>query len=281
VGDIMSLARLSQDLDAAERLLTLREIIRLAEEEAENLDRKAQSERPIEPSWLRHYRDAASASPDDDSMRLLWAKLLLAEADAPGSQSLRTMNILALMSPTEAQTFSRLCPLVFNGGVFLLQDAVLIDFKSPRDSVPIGGFSESKFLTDRNLTYGNLKLLESAGLVLIDSFAAIEIPEQSHEGRKFWQISFLDKIMMYVMNPKNKAPLRFPVGSLTQGGLAILRLGSFEPDRDYIEVIGDYLKHYDPDEIALRPVRVENGSLAFSGPGEQLFPEKATVSVEI
>ncbi|MCB8880188.1 DUF2806 domain-containing protein [Acidisoma cellulosilytica] len=271
LGEIIKLAQTQDALDSAERFLALRQIARLAEEEAARLDRPAKFDKPIESGWLRQFSVAASNSPDDETLRAIWAKLLVAEADSPGSQSVRTINTLSLLSSDEARIFADLAPLVIDFTFFLREDGIV---QLPGMNFPAGaavGFSGDSFLTDRGLTYDKMMLLENAGLITYDSFYYLDIPVLEWDNRIWYKFSFHNKHLLLVRSPTIKGPARLPSGNITPEGQAILRLGDFQGDRSYMSILADHMKLYNPDRIEIVPVILEKNVFASAGSSEVLF----------
>lgn len=66
------------------------------------------SSTPVEADWaVRFFQTCQDVS--DQSMQVLWAKLLAGEVQQPGSFSLRTIQVLSQLSKEEAITFESLC----------------------------------------------------------------------------------------------------------------------------------------------------------------------------
>ena len=58
--------------------------------------------------WVANFFDKCRIISDDE-MQMLWAKVLAGEANSPGSFSKRTVNSLASLDKTDAQSFTSLC----------------------------------------------------------------------------------------------------------------------------------------------------------------------------
>ena len=72
----------------------------------------------VEPNqtWSNHWLSAtAKVGADDQERRTWWARLLAGEIQQPGTYSLRTITVMDVLSPSEAQLFSRLCGYVWVG----------------------------------------------------------------------------------------------------------------------------------------------------------------------
>lgn len=70
----------------------------------------------VEPNrtWSNHWLSAVSkVGVDDQERRTWWSRLLAAEIQQPDTFSLRTIAIMDVLSPNEAQLFSKLAPYVW------------------------------------------------------------------------------------------------------------------------------------------------------------------------
>ncbi len=71
----------------------------------------------VEPNgtWSNHWLSAASkVGSDDQERQTWWSRLLAAEIQQPGTFSLRTIAIMDVLSPDEAQLFLKLAPYVWS-----------------------------------------------------------------------------------------------------------------------------------------------------------------------
>ena len=62
----------------------------------------------IDDDWISHFFER-SRNVTNEQMRILWARVLAGEANAPGSISKRTVDFLASMETKEGLDFSQLC----------------------------------------------------------------------------------------------------------------------------------------------------------------------------
>ena len=62
----------------------------------------------VSDDWIANWRDKARVVSDED-MILLWAQLLVSEANSPGSKSRKAVNVLADLEPEDAKLFRALC----------------------------------------------------------------------------------------------------------------------------------------------------------------------------
>ncbi len=89
------------------------------------LDEQAAPER-MDDDWITHFFDKCRIVSNEDMQRL-WAKVLAGEANAPGSFSRKTVNLIADLNASDGKLFTQLCcfcwvigrgpvPLIFGFG---------------------------------------------------------------------------------------------------------------------------------------------------------------------
>ena len=82
-------------------------IMRIAQLAVPQLDENARPDL-ISDDWGANYKDKAYSCSDPEMVEL-WAQLLVAEANNPGSYSKKTVNVLAELEPDDARLFRALC----------------------------------------------------------------------------------------------------------------------------------------------------------------------------
>jgi hypothetical protein len=100
-----------EKVDSIYRLLNLRRIIAMAEEQmeitgstttteeataADNTTTTEETDQSIDPDWAYRWKERASQISTEEMQRL-WAKILAGECNNPGSYSLRTLDLLFLL----------------------------------------------------------------------------------------------------------------------------------------------------------------------------------------
>jgi hypothetical protein len=103
--------------------------------------------------WIAHFF-AQSRLTSDEEMQSLWARLLAGEANAPGTYSKRTVNLVSELSKSEAELFTKLC------GFAAIQASGAILF--------IYSFDHPIYLNN-GINFAVARDLEHAGLVKADS----------------------------------------------------------------------------------------------------------------
>ncbi len=85
----------------------------------------ADSSKPqeMDDDWITNFFDKCRIV-SDEQMQILWSKVLAGEANAPGSFSKRTVNLLGSLDKYDARLFASLCAFVwtFEGAMPLIYD---------------------------------------------------------------------------------------------------------------------------------------------------------------
>ena len=127
----------------------------------------------IDDDWAANFKDKARTCSNDE-MASLWAQLLAAEANNPGSYSRKTVNVLSDLEPGDARLFRNLAdfrlipidPLFENNGLTEFKTSsvppklVVIDDKHP-------------MYTNAGVNFASLARLEWLGLVRYVSFGYV------------------------------------------------------------------------------------------------------------
>lgn len=90
----------------------------------------------------------------NEEMQSLWASLLAGEANAPGSVSKRTVDFVAAMDRTDAETFTRLCRFTTNS----LEDPLIFD-------------TSHQILTDNGIAWADLSHMDTIGLIQLGTLS--------------------------------------------------------------------------------------------------------------
>ncbi len=69
----------------------------------------------MEDDWIVNFFDKCRIISDDD-MQQLWSKILAGEANAPGTYSKRTVNLLGSIEKKDADSFTSFCTFIWNIG---------------------------------------------------------------------------------------------------------------------------------------------------------------------
>ena len=259
-----------QSLSRAEQLLTLREIMRLAAEAAEEMRPASNNSSDVEQAWLADWSERSSRCPDDDSMRNLWARLLVAELDDPGSQSRQTMNVLQLLGSQDAKLFQNFCQFAVNQD-FIVSPQVVVD---PSKNFPgfIRTFEKSALLEDGGVDIVSLLHLESIGLISGNgTMLSNSIPQTKADGVSLWLLYLAGNLLVAAINPPPDLQLPLPVIPFTKAGRDIFKLGKFKPSYDYARLLSRHMAHLLPEQVVMQDYVIGDDGLRKSIAQATLF----------
>ena len=115
----------------------------------------------IKSDWIANFFDKCRIV-SDEQMQQIWSSVLAGEANSPGAFSKRTVNIVADMDTTDANSFSALCNFAMT--VSGVSSPIVFDW-----SLPI--------YKSNGISFASLALLKSAGLIQLDSVAQFTVEE--------------------------------------------------------------------------------------------------------
>lgn len=186
-----------------------------AEEQLIN-DQQTPPEQDVDEDWLFAWRDYAGQVSTEDLQRL-WGSVLAGEVKSPGKYSLRTLEFLKMLSKSEAELISKLASYV-------------IDRRVARD--------HQQYLDGVGLNFSVLLKMQNLGVISgIDSLGVTASYKTVVEG-KFVKVLLSDGKALLVEHEDSNQVLKLKAYALTDVGAQILELGSFEPDQEYLRLVG-------------------------------------------
>jgi len=171
-------------------------------------------ESPVEPSWTAKFFDSCK-DVSQEEMQTLWARLLAGEVAAPGSFSLRTLQVLATLSPAEARLFDVLCSLVMHeNGPFIFED-------------------RKDFLQAKGLGFSARQLLAQAGLIQVHSQG---VQRLRHRGALIL-FPIGEGPLLAGLTGTPDLPTNYELGTvtLTQAGTELSRLWRGDIDLEHVD----------------------------------------------
>jgi hypothetical protein len=196
-----------------------------------------------EPDWVNRFFEIA-AGVSTEQMQYLWGKILAGEIRAPGSFSLRTLDVLRSVSKEEAENFVKLGQYVFRAEskAFYIDPEAYI-FK--KDGAP-------KFL--------EILALKDAGLIfesdLRFSFIASKAGNSSH--------LIYGPLVVLFEREKDTPVIGSEVGLLTKVGMELLPLVTVELDMDYVGLAAKRFRA-DGVKVAWAPIKKIEGDRVHFG----------------
>lgn len=168
------------------------------------------------PDWTARFFDCVQDVSSED-MQKLWAKVLSGEVQGPGTTSLRTLDVLRNMTPQDAAMFQEVCSYVIENFVFKLDE---IDTNPP------------------SLTYGNLLILENAGLINAGPMLVANLRFKEQEGSA---LLFYQDQLLRITTPTNTPQVSIPAYLLTPAGKELRWLAESTPRLEYLRHFARYL----------------------------------------
>ena len=216
--DFQSVAKLALSYSAADAVrgeINTSKAVIFAEDILSN-DSQIPPERSIDEDWLFTWRDFAGKVSTEDLQRL-WGSILAGEVKSPGSFSIRTLESLRGLSKADAEQISQLARYVLEGCIIS---------------------SQSQHLETHGMPFS--KLLEMQDLGLLSGVEAVGLTRQYRTAtpNKFLLPLRSHGKALLVENDDATKELSLAVYLLTSVGAQLLGLGSFEPDVEYLRLIG-------------------------------------------
>jgi hypothetical protein len=152
---------------AARRQRNLVTIVSKAAEEASETPDDTVSDRPVDDDWFARWLSGAE-DVSDEQMQQLWARILAGEVRQPNTFSLRTVEFLRTLSPSEANSIAKLAPFhISKGSIFC-------------------GLGSDAFLEQAKLTFAELIELRDIGIIDgIEGIGSVLLEFNSDEQERF------------------------------------------------------------------------------------------------
>ncbi len=179
-------------------------------------DEQAPSGRNVDEDWLFAWREYSGKVSTEDLQRL-WGSVLAGEVKAPGTYSIRTLEFLKTLSKGEAEMISKLASYVIDGRV---------------------ARGQKKHLESNGLSFSILLEMQDLGVVSgVEGLGLSSTYKSIMEG-KFIRALISHSKALIVEHEDASKTLVFEMYLLTTIGRQVLGLGSFEPDIEYLRLVG-------------------------------------------
>jgi len=189
--------------------------ILFAEEELA-ADGQVPPDRTVDDDWLFAWREQAGKVSNEDLQRM-WGSVLAGEVKAPGRYSIRTLEFLKMLSKTEAETISKLARYIIAGSI---------------------ARNQLKHLESNGVSFSMLMQMQELGVLSGVESIGLSTTYQSALKDRFLR-GFIShgKILILEHEDPHKT-VDFEIYVLTAVGEQLLELGSFEPDLEYLRLVG-------------------------------------------
>lgn len=173
-------------------------------------------DRSVDEDWLFVWRDHAGKVSAEDLQRL-WGSVLAGEIKSPGTYSIRTLEFLKTLSKSEAEMISSLASYVIDGCI---------------------ARGQQEFLDSKGVHFGALLRLQELGVVSGVEAIGLNKTYMTTVAGKFVRALISHGKALIVEHDDAARSLKFEMYLLTEVGRQILGLGSFEPDLEYMRLVG-------------------------------------------
>lgn len=157
----------------------------------------------MEDDWVTNFFDK-SRIVSDEEMQSIWAQVLAGEANAPGSFSKRTVNLLGDLDKRDAELFQTLCRFGWIFGNF----------------TPLVFDTQDNIYNNLGIDFGKLSHLDSLGLIQFNGLADFNRQRLP----KNFAVSYCGQVLPLTMNKETDNTLSIGKVLLTQAGQELARV---------------------------------------------------------
>lgn len=178
----------------------------------------------VEDDWIVNFFEKAR-SVSNEEMQALWAKVLSAQADQPGSFSRRTVNLVSDLDRSDAELFSKLCEYCWSIG---------------SDIVPLIFDFNAQIYAENGINYSAIIHLESLGLIKFQDISGFDFQGLP----KAFLVHYYGRPMSLEMQSDESNRLRVGKVLLTRAGRELAPICGSGPIGGFFEyVAGQWKAH--------------------------------------
>ena len=174
----------------------------------------------VEGDWITNFFDKCR-SVSDHEMQLLWSRILSGEANAPGSFSRKTVNLVADLDKASAKLFHTLCSFGWQFG----------ETFAPLIFDP----DEQVIYDQRGINLYSLGELDSIGLIQINTITGFELRDLPKTGT----VAYHDRSVLLTFPEKKANSLKIGSVIMTPYGTQLSRIVEPAPIDGFFEFIYD------------------------------------------
>lgn len=213
--DVIKVAATSSYVNEARIEINAAKAVVFAEEQLAN-DPQSPPDRNVDDDWLFTWRDYAGRVSAEDLQRL-WGSVLAGEIKSPGRYSIRTLEFLKTLSKSEAESISKLARYAIDG---------------------IIARGQKQYLSDIGLSFGMLLKMQEIGVISGVEAVGLTTSYKSVTEDRFIKALLSNGKALIIEHADPIKILKLEVYLLTEIGSQILGLGSFEPELEYLRLVG-------------------------------------------
>ena len=212
---VLKVVAISNSVNAARSEINASKAVLFAEEQLEN-DPQSPPDRTVDEDWLFAWRDYAGRVSAEELQRL-WGSVLAGEVKSPGRYSMRTLEFLKALTKAEADLIANLARYVISG-------IIVREQKLEQENI--------------GLAYIQLLQLQEIGVVSGVEATGLTITYKSTADGTFVRVLLSNGKALLVEHEDPTRVLNLKICSLTEVGKQVLELGSFEPNLEYLRLVG-------------------------------------------
>lgn len=181
----------------------------------------------MEDDWVTNFFDK-SRIVSDEEMQSIWAQVLAGEANAPGSYSKRTVNLLGDLDKRDAELFQTLCRFGWIFGSF----------------TPLIFDSQEKIYNNVGINFGSLSHLDSLGLIQfngVSGFNRQKLP-------KNFTVAYCGQPLSLTMSQESDNKISIGQVLLTQAGQELARVIKAPGVEGFYDFVKDKWKAHIPND---------------------------------
>jgi len=186
----------------------------------------------MDDDWVTNFFDKARIISDEE-MQSLWARILAGEANAPGSYSRRTVNLLGDLDKFDAELFAKLCG-------FLWRRDVDGDSLSISNAIPLVFDFKAKIYKSNGINFSSINHLESAGLINICNPPGYHLYDAEHVEMSYGDQQFILVVPIY----EGRHRLPFGRVRLTKSGKELVSICDRKPIEGFVEYVQEQWETY-------------------------------------
>ncbi|MGM8228816.1 DUF2806 domain-containing protein [Cellvibrio sp. ARAG 10.3] len=181
----------------------------------------------MEDDWVTNFFDK-SRIVSDEEMQSIWAQVLAGEANAPGSYSKRTVNLLGDLDKRDAELFQTLCRFGWIFGSF----------------TPLIFDSQEKIYNNVGINFGSLSHLDSLGLIQfngVSGFNRQKLP-------KNFTVAYCGQPLSLTMSQESDNKISIGQVLFTQAGQELARVIKAPGVEGFYDFVKDKWKAHIPND---------------------------------
>jgi hypothetical protein len=184
-------------------------------------DQQEPSEKSVEDDWIFSWKENAGRVSSSE-LQGLWGRILAGEIKQPGTYSMRTLEFLKGLSKSEAELISKAAKFVIGDRIYRKKE---------------------DFLKKEGLHFSHLLFLQDIGVLSgVEAVGLNTTYNSIGSGKYFRPLVASNKIMLVEHDDQNKT-VKAEVYLLTQVGIEVLKLASFQVDNEYLHSVAeDYVR---------------------------------------